>query len=64
MRIDLHNHTVHGSVDAVNDPDRLVEIARERGADGIAITEHGKTKTPIAATWRAATPSRSSPAWR
>jgi predicted metal-dependent phosphoesterase TrpH len=48
MRIDLHNHTVHGSIDAVNDPDRLIEIARERGLDGICLTEHGKTKTPLA----------------
>jgi predicted metal-dependent phosphoesterase TrpH len=45
VRIDLHNHTVHGSIDAVNDPDALVELARERGADGIAITDHAKTRT-------------------
>jgi predicted metal-dependent phosphoesterase TrpH len=49
MRIDLHNHTAAGSIDAVNDPDRLIELARERGADGIAITEHGKTRTTVAA---------------
>jgi predicted metal-dependent phosphoesterase TrpH len=49
MRIDLHNHTARGSIDAVNDPDRLVEMARARGADGIAITEHGKVRTLLAA---------------
>ena len=49
MRIDLHNHTAGGSIDAVNKPDRLVELARERGADGIAITDHGKARSTIAA---------------
>jgi predicted metal-dependent phosphoesterase TrpH len=49
MRIDLHNHTAGASIDAVNDPDRLVELARERGADGIAITDHGKTRSTVAA---------------
>lgn len=52
MRIDLHNHTRDGSIDAVTDPDLLAEIARSRGLDGICITEHGKTKTPLADTLR------------
>lgn len=47
MKIDLHNHTARGSIDAVTDPDALIEIAKERGADGIAITEHGKTRSPL-----------------
>jgi predicted metal-dependent phosphoesterase TrpH len=42
LKIDLHNHTARGSVDAVNDPDDLVELARERGLDGICITDHGR----------------------
>lgn len=52
MKVDLHNHTREGSIDAVTDPDLLVEIARARGLDGICITEHGKTKTPLAETLR------------
>jgi predicted metal-dependent phosphoesterase TrpH len=48
MKIDLHNHTARGSIDAVNDPDVLVEKARARGADGIAITDHGKTRSAVA----------------
>jgi predicted metal-dependent phosphoesterase TrpH len=42
LKIDLHNHTARGSIDAVNDPDELVELARERGLDGICITDHGR----------------------
>lgn len=48
VKIDLHNHTAHGSIDAVNDPDLLIETARARGVDGIAITEHGKRRTTLA----------------
>lgn len=48
MRIDLHNHTAHGSGDALTEPDELVEIARARGLDGVCITEHSKEKTPLA----------------
>jgi hypothetical protein len=36
LKIDLHNHTARGSIDAVNDPDELVELARERGLDATA----------------------------
>jgi predicted metal-dependent phosphoesterase TrpH len=49
VTIDLHNHTAHGSIDAVNDADLLIETARARGVDGIAITDHGKTRSPLAA---------------
>jgi predicted metal-dependent phosphoesterase TrpH len=48
MRIDLHNHTAHGSGDALIEPDELVEIARARGLDGVCITEHAKERTPLA----------------
>lgn len=48
MKIDLHSHTREGSIDAVTDPDLLVELARERGLDGVCITEHGRTRSPLA----------------
>ncbi|HWQ28091.1 MAG TPA: CehA/McbA family metallohydrolase [Dehalococcoidia bacterium] len=52
MKIDLHNHTRDGSIDAVTDPDLLVEVARARGLDGVCITEHGKARTPLAEALR------------
>lgn len=43
MRIDLHVHTLH-SEDGINCPDLIMRIARRRGLDGIAITDHNTTK--------------------
>ncbi len=42
--VDLHNHTTLGSDDSIIDPDTLIEIAKEKGLDGICITEHGNKK--------------------
>ena len=41
MRIDMHLHT-HGSFDCLNDPERVVERARECGLDRICITDHNE----------------------
>jgi len=39
IRIDLHTHS-HFSVDGTCSPDELIEAARNRGIDGIALTDH------------------------
>jgi len=39
LKIDLHVHTT-GSSDAFIDPERLPTIVKERGLDGVAITNH------------------------
>jgi predicted metal-dependent phosphoesterase TrpH len=41
LRIDLHLHT-RGSWDCVSDPERVLERARARGLDRIAITDHDR----------------------
>ncbi|MEE8354950.1 MAG: PHP domain-containing protein [Candidatus Bathyarchaeia archaeon] len=43
MIIDLHVHTKY-SVDASNEPSMLVKVARRRGLDAIAVTDHDTTK--------------------
>lgn len=43
MKIDLHCHSFY-SKDAVSSPRKLVKIAKEKGIDGIAITDHDTTK--------------------
>ncbi|MBI4329513.1 MAG: PHP domain-containing protein [Chloroflexi bacterium] len=40
MLIDLHNHTLPASDDSLLRPDELIDLAKERGLDGIAITDH------------------------
>jgi predicted metal-dependent phosphoesterase TrpH len=40
LRVDLHAHTWY-SADSLTSPERLVEQARARGLDRIAITDHG-----------------------
>lgn len=42
MRIDLHVHTAALSFDSNVAPDELVELARERGLDGLVLTEHDR----------------------
>jgi predicted metal-dependent phosphoesterase TrpH len=39
MKIDLHLHT-NASRDCLTDPTRVVEAARRRGLDGVAVTDH------------------------
>ncbi|OHB74862.1 MAG: hypothetical protein A2Z34_03370 [Planctomycetes bacterium RBG_16_59_8] len=39
MQLDLHVHTRY-SFDCAMDPEKLIRIARKRGLDGIAITDH------------------------
>jgi len=39
MRVDFHIHTKH-SYDSFMKPRKVVEIARRRGLDGIAVTDH------------------------
>ena len=43
MIIDLHVHTRY-SRDASNEPDELFRVAKARGLDGIAVTDHDTTK--------------------
>ena len=43
MIIDLHVHTKY-SVDASNEPSQLIKVARIRGLDGIAVTDHDTTR--------------------
>lgn len=42
MLIDLHNHTLPLSIDSGLRPDILTDRARERGLDGICLTEHDR----------------------
>ena len=46
LRIDLHLHT-HGSWDSLSDPERVLERARGRGIDRIAITDHDRLGVAI-----------------
>lgn len=41
MRLDLHMHT-RGSWDCTSDPEEIVRIARARGIDRIALTDHNR----------------------
>ncbi len=43
MIFDLHVHTKY-SGDASNEPSELIKIAKARGLDGIAVTDHDTTK--------------------
>jgi predicted metal-dependent phosphoesterase TrpH len=43
MRIDLHVHTKH-SVDSMNPPWLIMKVAKRRGLDGVAITDHNTIK--------------------
>ena len=39
MKLDLHLHTMH-SGDAINSPEWIMRMARRRGLDGVAVTDH------------------------
>jgi predicted metal-dependent phosphoesterase TrpH len=39
LKIDLHVHTT-GSRDAFTEPEQLPTIVRQRGLDGVAVTNH------------------------
>lgn len=40
MKIDLHNHTTLSSTCSILDVHDLISLARERGLDGVCVTEH------------------------
>jgi len=44
MIVDMHIHTTLGSDDSIINPDKLVEVAKARGLDGVCITEHGNKR--------------------
>jgi predicted metal-dependent phosphoesterase TrpH len=46
LRIDLHLHT-RGSWDCLSDPDRVLERARKRGVERIAITDHDRLEVAL-----------------
>ena len=46
MLIDLHNHTLPLSIDSGLRAERLIECARERGLDGLCLTEHDRLWSP------------------
>ncbi|MBI5359506.1 MAG: PHP domain-containing protein [Planctomycetes bacterium] len=48
MELDLHIHSKH-SFDSRMEPARIVEIARKRGLDGIAVTDHNSIKGSLEA---------------
>lgn len=43
MKIDLHIHTKY-SIDSISEPEKIVKIAKKKGLDGIAITDHNTNK--------------------
>ena len=44
LKIDLHVHTDHS--DSVSSVDEVIDAARRRGLDGIALTDHETITTP------------------
>jgi len=48
LKIDLHVHTNHS--DSMSSVEKIIEAARERHLDGIAITDHGTTSAFAQAT--------------
>jgi len=46
MRIDFHIHT-RGSFDCLTDPEAVLEVARSRGIDRIAITDHNEIEEAL-----------------
>jgi predicted metal-dependent phosphoesterase TrpH len=48
MKYDLHIHTRHSLCSSLK-PDRIVELAKRKGLDGIAITDHNKVEGAIKA---------------
>lgn len=52
MHLDLHVHTKY-SFDSTMEPERVVRIARRRGLDGIAVTDHDTIEGALEARKRA-----------
>lgn len=48
MLIDLHCHTLPASQCSALQPEELVDLARERGLDGVCLTEHDRPWDPAA----------------
>lgn len=46
LRLDLHLHTA-ASYDCLSDPERVLETARRRGVDRIAVTDHDRTAAAL-----------------
>ncbi|MDQ3309832.1 MAG: PHP domain-containing protein [Gemmatimonadota bacterium] len=47
LRMDMHIHT-HASFDSLNAPERVLEVARERGLDRVVITDHNEIRAALA----------------
>lgn len=47
--LDLHIHSKY-SFDSVSSPEKILKIAKKRGLDGVAITDHNTTKGSILAS--------------
>jgi hypothetical protein len=48
MRLDLHIHSEHSS-DSLSSPKCIIKVAKRRGLDGIAVTDHGTIKGGVEA---------------
>jgi predicted metal-dependent phosphoesterase TrpH len=48
MKIDLHVHSKY-SYDSLLSPERIIKIAKKKGLDGVAVTDHGTIKGGIEA---------------
>lgn len=46
LRMDMHIHT-HASFDSLNPPERVVEVARQRGMDRLVITDHNEIAAAV-----------------
>lgn len=46
VRVDMHVHT-HRSFDCLNDPDRILAAAAERGIDRVCITDHNEIQAAL-----------------
>ncbi len=46
MKIDMHIHTL-GSWDSLSDPERVLEVAMERGFQRVAITDHNRVHVAL-----------------
>ena len=47
LRLDMHVHT-HASFDSLNHPERILQVARERGMDHLVICDHNEIHAALA----------------
>ena len=43
MKFDLHIHTKY-SIDSTSKPEKIVKIAKKRGMDGVAVSDHNNIR--------------------